>query len=144
MNRFLLNQTKHLALPSLVLLLTVLGLTHIVPVAPPPPDDVSVCGAPFTLPTGSTAWLQDGALHVTLPLGYSYQGKTSAGAPIFAYGAIAEEEEEDVITCACSNNPYHTCEIVASWNSELAEFEFRCTTSNCTSCGFVVKSSKGE
>ena len=44
----------------------------------------------------------DGALHVTLPSGYKYHGKSSVGEPLFAYDLQAVQEETDALLyCVC-------------------------------------------
>ncbi len=118
-----------------------MGATHTVPVPTSPPDKVSVCGATFTLPAGSSAVKQDGALHVTLPPGYKYQGKSSAGEPLFLYDlqAAQEETEEATLYCVCVrdilfDNNLGSCDIEATRHTD-GKITYRCISTYCQICG---------
>ena len=142
MVNFSQNPIKLLALPCTVLLLTIMGATHTVPVPVSPPDGVSVCGAKFTLPAGSSAVKQDGALHVKLPPGYKYQGKSSTGEPLFAYDLqAAQAEEEYVFYCVCMEgwlfNEGH-CDIYAEEYPD-GSVSYFCRASYCSTCGIRKK-----
>ena len=141
MVNFLQNPIKLLALPCTALLLTIMGATHTVPVPVSPPDGVSVCGAKFTLPAGSSAVKQDGALHVTLPPGYKYQGKSSTGEPLFAYDLQAAQEEEEVVFyCVCVEKvvSFGDCDIEVTHFSN-GTIQYNCTRHFCANCGIMKK-----
>ena len=104
-------------------------------------DLVSVCGATFTLPIGSSAMLKDGALHVTLPPGYKFEGKSSVGEPLFAYNPYdAQTTEETIIYCLCRQNTHPDmdggCEV---WRVENPDglIKYGCDSLCCSICALV-------
>ena len=143
MINFLQHPIKLLALPGMAFLLTITGATPTVPVPVSPPDKVSVCGVKVTLPAGSSTVKQDGALHVTLPAGYKYQGKSSAGEPLFAYDLKAAQEETDVLFyCECIESQYDFFLLGGCWLTTEEEqsgvIRFWCDKVLCLTCEFTI------
>ena len=101
----------------------------------------TVCVAKFTLPAGSSAVKQDGALHVKLPPGYKYQGKSSTGEPLFAYDLqAAQAEEEYVFYCECVESivTFGDCEISVT-HFPNGTIQYNCQRIFCANCGIRRK-----